>query len=99
MNTNILNSMCWRKTIGYGAFLLIAMIADFAHSQGTIISISGPPDTTGQYSPILAVGGPLQGVSWISAGAFSNVNISIALTGNAGATGTAFLTTKIGAGT
>jgi len=99
MKNNIADIISWHKGIGYGAFLLIALTADSGRSQSTLISVSGPPDTTHQYEGGLAVGGDLLGVSWTTTSAFSNVNISIALDGNSGATGTAYLTTKIGPGT
>jgi hypothetical protein len=102
MNTNILNSIFWFKMLGYAAFLLIIITADFAHSQGTIISVSGPaapPNGASGFNGDLGVGTSLAGVSWSSTAAFTNVNISVALQGDTGATGVAYLTTRIGSGT
>jgi hypothetical protein len=99
MKTYAINTWGWRKIIGCGAFLVIVATADLAESQGTLISITGPPDTTHQWGgPLTATGYP-EGVSWIATSAFSNVKISIPLDADAGATGMAYLTTKIGSGT
>jgi hypothetical protein len=80
-------------------WLLAFLPANIGNSQGTIISVSGPPDTTSQWGGGLAVGGYPEGVSWIATSAFQNVIISISLAGDPGATGMAYLTTKVGAGT
>jgi len=99
MKTHVTYKRGWCKTIGCGAFLLIVATADLAESQGTIISITGPPDTTHQFGAGLTATGYPAGVSWIATSAFSNVKISIPLDADAGATGMAYLTTKIGSGT
>src|SRR5208283_4820476 len=102
MKTHNMNTMSWRKTIKYAAFLLIATTANFAHSQETIISVSGPaapPNGASGFNGDLGVGTSLSGVGWMTQSAFTNVNISVALEGNAGATGVAFLMTRIGSGT
>jgi hypothetical protein len=79
--------------------LLLLCMPGLALGQGTIISVSGPPDTSGQYSPRLEIGDFLAGISWIASDAFSNVNISINLNADPGATAMAYLTTSIGPGT
>jgi len=97
-----MNTMSWRKTIGCGAFFLIAMCAGLANGQGVVISVSGPaapPNGASGFNGDLGVGTSLAGVGWMTQNAFTNVNISVALQGNAGATGVAFLMTRIGSGT
>lgn len=97
-----MNKISWRKTIKYAAFLLITTTVDLAHCQGTIISVSGPPappNGVSGFNGDLGVGTSLAGVSWSSTAAFSHVNISVALQGDSGATGVAFLMTRIGSGT
>ena len=103
MKTHSMSTMSWRKTITYAAFLLIATTADFAHSQGTIMSVSGPAappnGSISAFNGDLGVGTSLAGVSWSSQAAFTNVSIYVALQGDSGATGVAYLTTRIGSGT
>lgn len=102
MKKHNMNTMSWRKTIGYGAFLLIVMTSGFAHGQGNVISLSGPVvplNAASAFSDSLGVNNRLLGISWTATGAFSNVNISILLDGNSGAIGVAYLTRRIGSGT
>src|ERR1035438_8002237 len=99
MKTYVTKTRNWCRAIGCGAFCLITLSADLARSQGTVISVSGPPDTTHQFGGTMAVGYNMYGVSWISTTACSNVNIFVALDGDSGATGMAYLTTRIGLGT
>lgn len=92
----------WRNSCGCGALLLVATTIDLAKGQGNIISVSGPivpPNAASAYSDYLNVSNSLLGVSWSSSATFSNVNISVLLAGNAGATGAAYLMTRIGSGT
>jgi hypothetical protein len=100
MKIDILNMMSCRKAFGYTAVLITIMAVRIANGQGTIISVSGPPDGVyHQYGATLTTNGYPAGVSWIAAGAYSNVSISILLDGDSGATGMAYLTTRIGSGT
>jgi hypothetical protein len=78
------------------AALFLVMTLDLAQGQGTIISVSGPPDTLHEWSELLYTGSSVAGVSWTAANAFSNVAISVSLGGDAGAMGMAYLTTSIG---
>jgi hypothetical protein len=103
METHNMYMMSWCKTISYAALVLIAATADLARSQGTIMSVSGPAappnGAISAFNGDLGVGTSLAGVSWSSTAAFTKVTISIALQGNSGATGVAYLTTRIGSGT
>lgn len=99
MKTHISGLKNSEKIIEYAAFFLMAMSANSANSQETIISVSGPPDTTRQFSGLFAVDRNLSAISWITTSAFTNVSISIELGGDSGAIGEAFLTTQIGPGT
>lgn len=103
MKTNFAKTMHSHLAVASVISVLIAVTADFAHSQGTVISISGPAappnDSGGGYNGELGVGTYLAGVAWSSTAPFSDVNISVALQGNAGATGVAYLMTSTGPGT
>jgi len=99
MKTNILTITRRRQPITCVAFTLLALTAGSANGQGTIISVTGPADMTRQWSGGLGVNDNLQGVSWITTSAITNVRISVDLAGDSGATGEAFLTTQIGPGT
>jgi hypothetical protein len=84
----------------FNSFLLILTISPgVAFGQGTIFTVSGPSDTNSQSSAHLGTGVKPFGFSWISAGAFSNVNVSLSLNADPGATAIAYLTTSIGPGT
>ncbi|MEI9962520.1 MAG: hypothetical protein WDM76_15795 [Limisphaerales bacterium] len=82
---------------GFIITFLLAFVSS-GLSQGTIISVSGPPDTTSQYSPQLTPG-KMTGISWITSSPFSDVNIYLNLNADPGATAMAYLTTSIGPGT
>jgi hypothetical protein len=102
MNITISLAISWCKKILHGAFLLMALTTNFAYGQGTVISVSGPlspPNDANEYDGVLGVGLFLDAVEWSSTSAFSDVNISVALQGDAGATGVAYLMTHIGLGT
>lgn len=88
----------WCKIIGYGSTPLLAMMGGLAYGQQTIISVTGPADSNHQWDGALGVSNTLEAVSWTATGAYSNLNISIDLSGDAGATGTAYLTKQIGSG-
>jgi hypothetical protein len=103
MNSNLSNHLQWQKTFEYAVFLLAAVTlsASLASGQGVIISISGPPTPWGSgagFTLSFGEDNPI-GVSWAQGSAFSNVGISILLDGDAGATGVAYLTDHVGAGT
>jgi hypothetical protein len=91
--------MSWRMAILYVVFFLFAVSVNLSRGQGVVISVSGPPDTTHQYDGGLAVLNSLLAASWTTTGTYSNVNISVDLGANSGATGRAYLTTQIGPGT
>ena len=102
MQINIKNIEGWFKKTNSVAFLVITMITGLAYGQGVVISVSGPaapPNGVSGFNGDLGVGTSLAGVSWSSTAAFLNVNISVALEGDTGATGVAYLTTRIGSGT
>jgi len=94
----IMSRIRWHKKVQYAAIVLNLAMAHVGLCQGTVISISGPPDTTYQYDEPFDLGTSVTGVSWISTSYFRNVTVSIALEGDAGATGTAYLTQAIGIG-
>ena len=92
----------WRNSLFGCAFCLLSLIVGMANGQGVIISVSGPPaapSAAAAFTGDLGVGSSVLGVSWQTTGSYSNVSISVLLGGNAGATGVAFLTTRIGSGT
>jgi hypothetical protein len=84
------------EMLALGIVLLITMFTVSAPGQSVIASQTGPLNDYGFFA---LAGIDVYSVSWTSTGSYSGANISVALLGDSGGTGMAYLTTQIGPGT